>query len=105
MIRFLAGVALVAPLAAHAAQVTLELKNHRFTPAAIAARAGEPITIQLINRDMATEEFDSHDLRIEQLVTPGGRVTFQIGPLKPGAYRFIGEFHPGSAKGEVLVSP
>lgn len=88
-----------------AAPVTLELKNHRFNPPAIVARAGEPIVVQLINHDMATEEFDSHDLRIEKLVTPGGRITFQLGPLKPGDYRFMGEFHPGTAQGRVIISP
>lgn len=57
----------------------------------------------LINQDMATEEFDSHDLRVEELVTPKGRVTFTIGPLKPGLYSFMGEFHAATAQGKVAA--
>jgi len=83
--------------------VTLTLKDHRFTPASFTAPAGEKVRIVLINQDMATEEFDSHDLRVEELVTPKGRVTFTIGPLKPGAYSFMGEFHAATAQGTVTV--
>lgn len=85
--------------------VVVELKNHRFTPATVTVRAGERIIIQLSNRDMATEEFDSRDLRVEKLVTPGGRTSFQVGPLTPGDYRFVGEFHPATAQGRIVVAP
>ena len=83
--------------------ITLTLRDHRFMPATVPARAGEGIRITLINQDMATEEFDSHDLRVEQLVTPRGQVSFQIGPLAPGRYAFMGEFHPETAQGLVVV--
>lgn len=83
--------------------VVMSLKNHVFTPATVSVPAGEKVTIDLTNHDMATEEFDSHDLRVEKLVTPGGRVTFTIGPLAPGDYSFMGEFHPATARGHVIV--
>lgn len=83
--------------------VSLTLKGHRFTPQAINVPAGQKIRIVLINQDPATEEFDSHDLKIEQLVTPNGRATFTVGPLKPGAYAFMGEFHPQTAQGRVTA--
>jgi hypothetical protein len=54
----------------------------------------------LINRDAASEEFDSTDLRVEQDVTPNGRTSFIVGPLKPGAYSFMGELHADTASGE-----
>ena len=83
--------------------VALVLKGHRFTPAAFSVPAGQKVRITLTNQDAATEEFDSHDLKVEQLVTPNGRATFTIGPLKPGAYAFMGEFHPGTAQGRVTA--
>ena len=81
--------------------VGVTLKDHRFTPAVIKVPAGAKVRIDLSNLDPATEEFDSHDLKVEQLVTPHGRTSFTIGPLKPGAYSFMGEFHPTTAQGRV----
>ena len=90
-------------MASDAPGVTLTLKNHRFTPAAINVPAGQKVRITLVNQDAATEEFDSHDLRIEQVVTPMGRATFSIGPLNPGEYAFMGEFHADTAQGKVTA--
>ena len=84
--------------------ITLTLNNHRFIPSSVNASAGERIRIVLVNQDAATEEFDSHDLRVEQLVTPYARVSFEIGPLAPGRYAFMGEFHPETAQGLVTVA-
>ena len=90
-------------IAADQASLTLTLKDHRFAPATVTVPAGRKVTIQLINLDVATEEFDSHDLRTEKLVTPKGRITFTIGPLQPGTYAFMGEFHPATAQGHVTA--
>lgn len=79
--------------------VTLTLKDHRFTPEAVEVPAGQRIRIDLINRDAATEEFDSEDLRVEKDVTPNGRVSFVVGPLEPGTYSFMGELHADTASG------
>ena len=83
--------------------VTLTLKNHRFTPATFAVPAGQKVRVTLINQDPATEEFDSHDLRLEEVVTPMGRISFDIGPLQPGQYSFMGEFHAETAQGKVTA--
>ena len=85
--------------------VVLTLKDHRFSPSQIAARPGERIRIELSNRDAASEEFDSDDLRVERDVTPHGKVSFEIGPLQPGRYSFMGELHPDTAQGEIVVAP
>ena len=92
-----------AAVASGGPSVTVTLKNHRFTPAAISVPAGQRVQITLINQDPATEEFDSHDLRVEQVVTPMGRATFSIGPLTPGEYSFMGEFHADTAQGKVTA--
>jgi plastocyanin len=83
--------------------VTLTLKNHRFTPATFTVAAGQKVRVTLINQDAATEEFDSHDLRLEEVVTPMGRISFNIGPLAAGQYSFMGEFHAETAQGKVTA--
>jgi plastocyanin domain-containing protein len=83
------------------AAVTLTLKDHRFTPDSIDVPAGRPIRIDLINRDPAMEEFDSEDLHVEKDVTPNGKVSFVVGPLKPGTYSFMGELHADTASGTI----
>ncbi len=108
MMRFLLAfwVACGLGAVAHAAPapITVTLKNHLFSPASLTAVAGQKIVIAVINQDAATEEFDSHDLNVEKLVTPGGRATITVGPLKPGAYSFMGEFHPKTAQGKLIIS-
>ena len=86
-------------------RATLTLKDHRFTPETIAAPAGTRIIITLINQDSSSEEFDSDDLHKEEDVTPRGKVTFTVGPLAPGSYDFMGEAHPGTALGRIVVAP
>ena len=100
-----AAMALAAPAfaAPSAPVVTLTLKDHRFSPATFTVPAGQKVKIVLINQDVATEEFDSHDLRVEELVTPGAQTSFSIGPLKPGTYHFMGEFHAQTAQGVVTA--
>jgi plastocyanin len=90
-------------MGADPATITVTLQNHQFTPAAFTVPAGQKVRINLVNRDAATEEFDSHDLRVEEVVTPMGRISFTIGPLQPGQYSFMGEFHAATAQGKVTA--
>lgn len=102
----LATLLLTAPVAAaepDAHSVTLTLKDHRFTPEQLEVPAGRKIRIELINLDPVMEEFDSEDLRVERDVTPRGKVSFLIGPLKPGRYDFIGEMHADTASGTIVA--
>lgn len=88
---------------ADAPEVTLTLKDHKFTPSTFTVPAGEKVRIVLVNRDAATDEFDSHDLKVEEVVTPMATIHFSIGPLKPGDYSFMGEFHPATAQGKLTA--
>lgn len=85
--------------------VQLQLKEHRFAPERITVPAGQRVRIELFNLDGASEEFDSSDLRVERDVTPHGKVVFEIGPLKPGTYSFMGELHADTAQGEIVAEP
>ena len=86
-----------------APSITLTLKNHRFSPDAVTVPAGQRIRVELINQDGAAEEFDSEDLHAEKQVAPHGKAVFQIGPLKPGVYGFMGELHADTAQGKVTA--
>ena len=78
---------------------TLTIKNHRFEPSEITVPAGKRIRLVIENKDPTPEEFKSHSLRVEKVIPGGSKVTLTIGPLSPGAYEFVGEFHESSAKG------
>jgi plastocyanin len=99
----LTGGAAVAAAPAEPQVVVLTLKDHRFDPPRFTVAAGRTIRIELINRDAASEEFDSEDLHVERDVTPHGRVSFVVGPLKAGTYSFMGELHADTASGEIEV--
>jgi hypothetical protein len=94
--------ALAAP--ADTVRITLVLKNHRFDPSAISVPAGRRVLIDLTNLDSASDEFDSSDLKVEEDITPKGHISFTVGPLKPGLYRFMGEAHPSTALGRITVT-
>jgi hypothetical protein len=82
---------------------TLTIKDHRFEPAELRIAADKPATLVVKNLDATPEEFESKPLRIEKIVPASSEATFQLRPLKPGRYKFFGEFHEDSAKGEVIV--
>ena len=79
--------------------VTLSLKNNRFTPNAVTVPAGERLRIDVKNEDATPAEFESHDLRVEKIIPPGGHISVTVGPLKPRTYKFFDEYHPDTAQG------
>jgi hypothetical protein len=81
----------------------LVIENHVFTPAEIDMPAGQKLRIKVDNRDDAAEEFDSDSLGREKVVGPKSSGYVVIGPLKPGRYPFMGEFHHETAQGVVVV--
>jgi hypothetical protein len=96
----------LAPLAAapvRADDYTLTIKDHRITPEEIKVPANQRVAITVINDDARAEEFDSAALRVEKVVPGKSKGVVRIGPLKPGRYSFIGEFHEATAKGVVIA--
>jgi len=88
---------------ASAETYTLTIKDHKFDPAELRIPADKAATLVVKNLDATPEEFESKPLRIEKVVPANSEATFQIRALKPGRYKFAGEFHEDSAKGEVVV--
>jgi plastocyanin len=85
------------------AAFTLTIKDHRFEPAELQVPAGKKFRLLVKNLDATPEEFDSSDLRREKVIPGKSEATVMIGPLKPGAYKFVGEFHESTAKGTVVA--
>lgn len=81
----------------------LVLKDHTFTPTKLKIPANQKVKIVIINKDDTAEEFDSFDLNRERFIFAGKRATIYVGPLPPGTYEYFGEYHPNSARGQVIV--
>lgn len=82
---------------------TLTLKDHKFDPAEVHIPADKATSLVVKNLDATPEEFESKPLRIEKVLPPGSEATFALRPLKAGRYKFFGEFHEDSARGEIVV--
>lgn len=75
------------------------IKDHQFDPAELIVPAGEKIKLVIDNQDATPEEFESYDLNREKIVMGYRKIIVYIGPLKPGEYKYFGEFHLDTAQG------
>lgn len=98
-------VLLLVPFASVAAEedFVLKIKDHQFQPAEVKVPAGKKIRLLVENQDASAEEFESHSLNREKVIAGHGQASIYIGPLAPGRYGFIGEFHADSAQGVVIA--
>lgn len=94
---------LPAPARAEDPSFTLVIRNHVFEPARIEVPANAKFRLLVKNMDSTAEEFESKDLKREKVIAGGAEAVILLGPLKPGTYRFVGEYHEATAKG-VLVA-
>jgi hypothetical protein len=92
-------------LAAGEPEFTLRIVNHRFEPSEITIPANTRVKLIVDNQDAEPEEFDSHKLNREKVIPGKSKATIFIGPLEPGRYPFMGEFHADTAQGVVVVLP
>lgn len=82
---------------------SLVIKDGRFSPETVEVLAGKKFRLEIHNQGTAAEEFESSDLNREKLISPGAKTAISIGPLKPGTYRFFGEFNPKTAQGVIIA--
>lgn len=87
------------PALAQGESLTLTIKEHRFQPAELTVPAGRKFRLVVDNQDATPEEFESRKLRVEKVIPGKTKATVLLGPLAPGAYPFVGEFHESTAKG------
>lgn len=84
-------------------EVDLYIKDHKFNPEVLELPAGKKIRITVHNQDSTIEEFESIDLKREKIVLGKSRARVILAPLKPGEYKFFGEFHEDTAQGKIVV--
>ncbi|MDP1952188.1 MAG: cupredoxin domain-containing protein [Betaproteobacteria bacterium] len=82
---------------------TLTIKDHRFEPAQLEVPAGKKLKLLVQNLDPTPEEFESHDLKREKINPGKSQALISIGPLKPGTYKFVGEYHESTAQGRIVA--
>jgi plastocyanin len=93
------------PILASAADLEyrLTIRDHRFEPAELRVPAGKKIKLIIDNQDGSAEEFESHELNREKIIPAKSKAPVFIGPLSPGRYPFVGEFHEKTAKGVIIA--
>lgn len=91
------------PTAAAEPEFTLTIKDHQFIPTTLEVPVGQKIKLIVVNQDSSEEEFESHDLHVEKIVSGGKTINVFVGPLEAGTYQFVGEFHEDTAKGTIVA--
>jgi len=89
--------------AANPTEITIEIKDHKFSPAEIKVPADTPIKLTVKNNDASAEEFESHPLGVEKVIAGNSAATVRIRALGKGSYKFIGEYHEATAKGTLVA--
>lgn len=88
---------------AQEAEFLVQIKDHKFNPAILKVPANQKFKLIVENLDSTVEEFESHDLKKEKIISGGKKATIVINPLKAGEYKFFGEFHESTAKGKIIA--
>jgi hypothetical protein len=86
-----------------AQEFNLVIRNNRFEPVEIRVPARKRVSVYVTNEDSTPEEFDSPALKVEKVIPGKSKALIRIGPLEPGRYEFVGEFHAATAKGVVIA--
>ncbi len=82
---------------------TIVISDHSFSPQELVVPAQQKIKLIVENQDPTAEEFESYDLNREKIVGGKSSVTLYVGPLKPGVYKYFGEFHQSTAQGTIVA--
>lgn len=81
----------------------LVIRDGRFVPAEIVVPANTKFRLLIKNEGPGAEEFESIELRKEKVLAPGASSFLIFQPMKPGTYKFFGEFHPATAQGSFVA--
>jgi plastocyanin len=84
-------------------EIALTIEQHKFTPEEIKVKAGQAFVLVITNKDATPEEFESKELRVEKVVPGNKTLKVRMGALKPGTYKFFGEYHEATAKGKIIA--
>jgi len=106
LVLAVSALTVASPLPARAAsetEVTIEIKDHKFSPAEIKVPAATPIKLTVKNSDKTAEEFESHPLGVEKVIAGNASATIRLKPLDKGTYSFFGEYHEDTAQGKLIA--
>lgn len=81
----------------------LVIRSGRFVPATIEVPANTKFRLLIKNEGPGAEEFESIELRKEKVLAPGASSFLIFQPMKPGSYKFFGDFHPDTAQGRFIA--
>ncbi|GAB3498716.1 cupredoxin domain-containing protein [Curvibacter fontanus] len=81
----------------------LLIKDGRFHPETLEVPAHTRFRLLIRNEGPGAEEFESVELRKEKVLAPGASSFLIFQPLKPGTYKFFGDFHPDTAQGRFIA--
>ncbi len=86
-------------------EFTLTIKDHAFDQKEITIPAGKKIKLLVVNKDATPAEFESKPLGREKVIPGKSTGTVNLGPLKPGRYAFVEEYHENdaAAQGTIIV--
>lgn len=101
----LLSLACATAFAAAPEEFTLTIKNHAFEPKELTVPAGKKIKLLVVNMDATPAEFESKPLSREKIIPGNSTATINLGPLKPGRFAFVEEYHEkdAAAQGTIIV--
>jgi hypothetical protein len=106
LMAVLLAVGLLAPVAAHADEppvFRMQMKDRKFDPPRLVVPAGVRFVLMVRNAGDTPAEFESGALNVEKIISAGREATVRLGPLKPGEYPVVDDFHQ-ETKGTLVVS-
>lgn len=83
----------------------LTIENHVFSPKEVKIPAGKKVKLLVVNKDATPAEFESKSLGREKVIPGKSSAVILVGPLKPGRYAFVEEYHEteAGAQGTIVV--
>jgi len=84
-------------------EIALTIEQHKFTPGEIKVKAGQVFVLVITNKDATPEEFESKELRVEKVIPGNKSLKLRMPGLKPGTYKFFGEYHEATAQGRIVA--
>lgn len=81
----------------------IQIQNHKFNPEELKVPSNQKFKLIVENLDKTIEEFESSDLAKEKIVGSNKKIILIIDPLKPGTYKFFGDFHQKTAQGKIIA--
>ncbi len=102
----ISAAALLATAPSHAEDLpsfNLVIRAGRFVPEVIEVPANTRFRLLIRNEGPGAEEFESTELGKEKVLAPGASSFLIFQGLKPGTYKFFGEFHPATAQGRFVA--